>query len=101
MNWNRPLADDVDTCALGLRLDSTCAVASRYLKSAPVMRAACRMAPVTVLLPVGSTIIAAFGRWRSRRPILSGIALGRQSGLLTSMVNGILRSAVSGGCNRG
>ena len=31
-------------------MDSTWAVASRYLKSVPVARAACRIAPVTMLL---------------------------------------------------
>ena len=53
MNWNRPRADDVEARALGLRLDSTWAVASRYWKSAPVIRAAWRMAPVTWLIGAG------------------------------------------------
>ena len=47
MNWNRPPAVDESALALGLRLDSTWAVARRYLNAAPVMRAACRIAPVT------------------------------------------------------
>ena len=29
MNWNRPVADEVADCALGLRLDSRIAVPSR------------------------------------------------------------------------
>src|SRR6187431_3030844 len=61
MNWNSPLADEVGACALGLKLDSTCAVASRYLKSAPVTRAAWRIAPATAgVVPVGSTFMDGF-----------------------------------------
>src|SRR3954453_3818070 len=45
MNWNRPRADEVEALALGLKLDSIFAVASRYSKLVPVVEAACLMAP--------------------------------------------------------
>src|SRR5690348_3023976 len=59
MNWNSPLAEELDTEAVGLRPDSTCAVASRYWKLAPVARAALRIAPMTAApcVPVVSTNI--------------------------------------------
>src|SRR5215510_142495 len=53
MNWNRPVALDVRIVRLGLRSDSTLAVASRYWKLVPVAWAALRMAPVTGLEPTG------------------------------------------------
>src|SRR5580765_119609 len=59
MNWNSPLAEELETEAVGLRPDSTWAVASRYWKSAPVWRAALRIAPMTAApcVPVLSTNI--------------------------------------------
>src|ERR1700688_4053733 len=45
MNWNSPRADEVDAPAVGLKLDSILAVASRYSKLVPVVLAACLMAP--------------------------------------------------------
>src|ERR1700709_2408650 len=45
MNWNRPRADEVEAPAVGLKLDSIFAVASRYSKLVPVVPAACLMAP--------------------------------------------------------
>src|SRR5690349_10688130 len=59
MNWKSPLADELATEAVGLRPDSTWAVASRYWKSAPVCRAALRIAPMTAApcVPVLSTNI--------------------------------------------
>src|SRR3954447_2386932 len=45
MNWNSPRADEVDARAVGLKLDSIFAVASRYSKLVPVLEAACLMAP--------------------------------------------------------
>src|ERR1700710_1775752 len=45
MNWNRPRADEVEALAVGLKLDSIFAVASRYSKLVPVVEAACLMAP--------------------------------------------------------
>jgi hypothetical protein len=39
------LADEVEACAAGLRLDSICAVVSRYSKLVPVERAVSRLAP--------------------------------------------------------
>src|ERR1043165_1251452 len=71
MNWKRPLADELDTEAVGLRPDSTWAVASRYWKLAPVCRAALRIAPMTAAfcVPVLSTNIRLglpgrlFDRW--------------------------------------
>jgi hypothetical protein len=42
-----PFADDVEACAVGLKLDSIFAVVSRYSKLMPVDCAAWRIAPVT------------------------------------------------------
>jgi hypothetical protein len=42
-----PLADEVEACADGLKLDSIFAVVSRYSKLIPVDCAAWRIAPVT------------------------------------------------------
>src|SRR6202166_3802471 len=45
MNWNSPRADEVDAPAVGLKLDSIFAVASKYSKLVPVVLAACLIAP--------------------------------------------------------
>jgi len=51
------LTEELETAARGSRPDSTRAVASRYWKSAPVARAALRIAPTTAppCVPVLST----------------------------------------------
>ena len=76
-------------CALGLKLDSTWAVASRYLKSAPVTRAAWRIAPVTAgVVAVGSTFIVGFasaGRGAGRAHRIRRRPDGREQ--LTIVVN--------------
>src|ERR1044072_4077648 len=46
-NWNSPVAEELFALALGLRLDSRIGGFSRYLKPAPVARAASLIAPVT------------------------------------------------------
>src|SRR5258708_33853073 len=45
MNLKSPRAEDVEALALGLKLDSIFAVASRYSKLIPVVLAACLIAP--------------------------------------------------------
>src|SRR6185437_2763786 len=45
MNWNNPLADDVEAAAFGLKSDYIFAVVSRYWKLVPVAVAACLIAP--------------------------------------------------------
>ena len=47
MNWNSPVADELFALRLGLKFDSTLAVASRYSKLAPVACAARWIAPAT------------------------------------------------------
>ena len=47
MNWNSPVADELLALRLGLKFDSTLAVASRYSKLAPVACAARWIAPAT------------------------------------------------------
>jgi hypothetical protein len=56
------LAEEVAACAAGLRLDSICAVVSRYSKLVPVDCAASRMAP------------ARYGR--ARAPLMEQMAMG-------------------------
>src|SRR4051794_35231628 len=58
MNWNSPRADEVDARAVGLKLDSILAVASRYSKLVPVLPAACLIAPA-IRTRDGSTPAAA------------------------------------------
>src|SRR5689334_18311283 len=69
MNWNSPLAEELEPEARGLSPDSTWAVASRYWKSAPVARAALRIAPTTAEpgVPVLSTNIRLGARTRLPR----------------------------------
>src|SRR4030088_215771 len=45
MNGKSPRADEVEALAVGLKLDSIFAVASRYSKLVPVVLAACLIAP--------------------------------------------------------
>src|SRR6476620_5061589 len=58
MNWKSPRADEVEAAAVGLKLDSIFAVASRYSKLVPVVLAACLIAPATRVRD-GSTLAAA------------------------------------------
>src|ERR1700694_3383885 len=53
-----PRADEVDAPAVGLKLDSIFAVASRYSKLVPVVLAACLIAPA-IRVRDGSTPAAA------------------------------------------
>src|SRR6202035_2892993 len=45
MNWNSPCAEEVEAPAVGLKSDSILAVVSRYSKLAPLVLAACLIAP--------------------------------------------------------
>src|ERR1700722_1232225 len=58
MNWKSPCADDVEAPALGLKSDSILAVASRYSKLAPVVFAACLIAPATRAREVSTPAVA-------------------------------------------